>query len=108
MKTKTASLPVRTPAERPATPQPAAVRGVLPFRLQQGLSTQHRTLQQERETLGLCRTVRPAAQLEEGASVPVRGAGARPAAGLKEPGARLHQLLREALGVPKVQEERSA
>ncbi len=73
---QTASLPVRTPAERPATLQPAAVRGVLPFRLQQGLRTQHRTLQQKRETLGLCRTVWPAGELEEGAPVPVGGARA--------------------------------
>src|SRR6266480_3677474 len=80
---QTASLPVRTPAEQPATLQPAAVRGVLPFRLQQGLSTQHRTLQQESETLGLCRTVCPVAQLEEGAPVPVGGASASLAASLR-------------------------
>ncbi len=40
-------------------------------------------------------------------SVPVRGASASLVAGVKEPGARLYQLS-EALGVPKVQEERSA
>src|SRR5712671_5297911 len=96
-----ASLSVRTPAERRATPQPAAVRRVLPFRLQQGVSTQHRTLQPERETLGLCPAVCPVAELEAGAPLPVRGARASLAAGLKEPGARLQQLLSEARGVPK-------
>src|SRR5260370_33378383 len=102
-----ACLPVRTPAERRTTPQPAAVRRVLPFRLQQGVSTQHGTLQPERETLGLCPAVCPVAELEAGAPLPVRSARASLAAGFKEPVARLHHILSEARGLPKLQEQRS-
>src|SRR5260370_35015963 len=103
-----ACLRVRRGAERCPTPKRAAVRRVRRCRLQQGVSTQHGTLQPERETLGLCPTVCPVAELEAGAPLPVRGARASLAAGFKEPGARLHQLLSEARGLPKVQEERSA
>ena len=67
----TASVQIRVDAQRRTNPQPATVRRVVPFRLQQGIGSQHRTLPEKGEAFGLPQIVRPAPKLEDGAPVSV-------------------------------------